>query len=179
MAQLLEFIPLIGFFVSYKLFDIYMAVIVLMVMMTAVIALQALLKKQISNMQLVSWLLVLVFGSVTLVFRNEMFLKWKPTVLNWGLGLAFLISNFTKATLVERLFVAMKLEAPASVWKKLNLSWALFFFFTGALNLFIAYYFSTDFWVNFKVFGLLGLTLLFVFGQAFYLKNVQSESASP
>lgn len=178
MAQFLEFIPLVGFFVSYKLFDIYMAVIVLMIMMTALIALQALLKKQISNMQLISWLLVLVFGSITLVFRNEMFLKWKPTVLNWGLGIAFLISNFTKTTLVERLFTAIKLEVPAPVWRKLNLSWALFFFFTGVLNLFIAYYFSTDFWVNFKVFGLLGLTLLFVFGQALYLKNAESKSVS-
>lgn len=176
MTQLLEFLPLIAFFVSYKVYDIFVAVTVLMVMMTALMALQFILKKQVSSMQLVSWLLVMVFGGITLIFRNEMFLKWKPTVLNWGFGLAFLISHFTSTTLAERLYAAVKLQAPASAWKKLNLSWILFFFITGMLNLVIAYSFSTEFWVNFKVFGLLGLTLLFVLGQALYLKRVQEGS---
>ena len=92
-------------------------------------------------------------------------------MLNWGFGLAFLISHFTKKNFTERLLSAAKIEAPKSVWNKLNLSWIVFFIISGALNIVVAYQFSTDIWVNFKLFGLFGLTFLFAIGQAIYLKN--------
>lgn len=171
MSQLFELVPLIGFFIAYKAVDIYMAVIVLMALMAMGLVVLKIQKKPITNMQWVSFVLVMIFGGITLFFRNEMFIKWKPTVLNWGFGLAFLISHFTKKTFTERLLSAAKIEAPPSVWKKLNLSWIVFFIISGALNIVVAYQFSTDIWVNFKLFGLFGLTFLFAIGQAIYLKN--------
>jgi intracellular septation protein len=171
MSQIFELVPLIGFFIAYKAVDIYMAVIVLMILMALGLVVLKIQKKTITNMQWVSFVLVMIFGGITLFFRNEMFIKWKPTVLNWGFGLAFLISHFTKKNFTERLLSAAKIEAPKSVWNKLNLSWIVFFIISGALNIVVAYQFSTDIWVNFKLFGLFGLTFLFAIGQAIYLKN--------
>lgn len=171
MSQLFELLPLIGFFITYKMVDIYAAVIVLSALMGLGLIVLKLQKKTITNMQWISFVLVLIFGGITLVFRDEIFIKWKPTVLNWGFGLAFLISHFTKKNFTERLLSAAKIEAPAHVWQKLNLSWVVFFIISGALNIYVAYTFSTDFWVNFKLFGLFGLTFLFAIGQAFYIKN--------
>jgi intracellular septation protein len=177
MSQLFELIPLVGFFISYKLFDIYVAVSVLMALMGLGLILQKLQKKPISNMQWVSFVLVVVFGSITLFFHNEIFIKWKPTVLNWGFGLAFLLSHFFgKKNFTERLLQAANIEAPKKTWNKLNLSWVIFFFISGLLNILVAYTFSTDIWVNFKLFGLFGLTFLFAIGQALYLKNYLPKS---
>ncbi len=172
MSQLFELVPLLGFFIAYKMADIYMAVIVLMALMAAGLVMHKIQNKPISNMQWGSFVLVLIFGGITLFFRNEIFIKWKPTVLNWGFGLAFLISQFIgKQNFTERLMSAAKIDAPPQVWKKLNLSWVGFFLCSGALNIIVAYRFSTDIWVNFKLFGLFGLTFLFALGQAVYLKN--------
>ncbi len=176
MSQMAELIPLIGFFVSYKLYDIYVGVGVLMVLMTFTLIAQKVQKKTITNMQWASWVLVIIFGSTTLLFRNELFIKWKPTVLNWAFGVAFLGSQFFgKQNFTERLFSAAKIEAPKKVWSTLNLSWVVFFFVSGALNIFVAYRFSTDTWVNFKLFGLFGLTFIFAIGQAFYLRNYLNQ----
>lgn len=172
MSQLFELIPLIGFFISYKLYDIYVAVSVLMVLMTLSLIIVKLNKKNITNMQWMSWVLVIIFGTVTLAFRNEIFIKWKPTVLNWGFGLAFLISQFYgKQNLTERLLSSARIHAPKKVMDKLNFSWVIFFMLSGTLNIVVAYRFSTDVWVNFKLFGLFGITLLFAICQAFYLKK--------
>lgn len=172
MNQLFELLPLLGFFAAYKLFDIYVAVMVLIVLMGAGLVVTKLQKKPISSMQWVSFILVLVFGGISVFFRNEIFIKWKPTVLNWGFALAFLTSQFVgKKTFTERLLKAAKIEAPREVWQRLNMSWVIFFLISGALNIFVAYQFSTDIWVNFKLFGLFGLTLVFALGQAIYLKN--------
>lgn len=172
MSQLFELIPLLGFFVAYKMQDIYAAVVVLMVLMALGLVVHRVQKKVITNMQWISFLLVVIFGGITLLFHNEMFIKWKPTVLNWVFGFAFLVSHFVgKQNFTERIMSAAKLNAPKRVWDRLNVSWVIFFFLSGALNIFVAYGFSTEFWVNFKLFGLFGLTLLFALGQAFYLKN--------
>lgn len=172
MAQLFELIPLVGFFIAYKMHDIYIAVIVLMILMGLGLIFHRTQKKTITNMQWVSFLLVILFGGVTLIFRNEMFIKWKPTVLNWGFGLAFLISHFVgQKNFTERIMSAAKIHAPKTIWSRLNWAWVIFFILSGALNIIVAYSFSTDVWVNFKLFGLFGLTFLFAIGQAFYLKN--------
>ena len=172
MSQLLEIIPIIGFFIAYKTYDIYIAITILMILMTLGLILLKTQKKPITNMQLMSWLLVLIFGGITLVFRNEIFIKWKPTVLNWGFGIAFLVSQFIgKENFTKKLMSQASIEAPNFVWKNLNYAWVIFFIFSGALNIFIAYTFSTDIWVNFKLFGLIGLTFLFAIGQAIYLKK--------
>lgn len=172
MSQIFELVPLIGFFIAYKTYDIYAAVIVLMALMALSLFIHRAQKKTITNMQWVSFFLVVIFGGITLLFRNEIFIKWKPTVLNWGFGLAFLLSQFIgEKTFTERIMSAAKINAPKKVWHRLNISWVIFFMISGALNIFVAYQFSTDVWVNFKLFGLFGLTFLFAIGQAVYLKN--------
>lgn len=177
MSQLFELVPLIGFFIAYKMYDIYMAVIVLMVLMGLGLIVHRAQKKEITNMQWISFLLVVIFGGITLAFRNEIFIKWKPTVLNWGFGLAFLISHFVgQKNFTERIMSATKIKAPKEVWDRLNISWIVFFVVSGALNIFVAYQFSTEIWVNFKLFGLFGLTFLFAIGQAFYLRNHLKQS---
>jgi intracellular septation protein len=144
-----------------------------MVLMALGLLITKLQKKPITSMQWVSFALVLVFGGISVFFRNEIFIKWKPTVLNWGFAAAFLVSQFVgqKKSLTERLLSAAKIEAPEQVWRRLNMAWVIFFVFSGALNIFVAYQFSTDIWVNFKLFGLFGLTLLFAIAQAVYLKS--------
>jgi intracellular septation protein len=172
MSQIFELMPLVGFFIAYKTHDIYMAVVVLMVLMALGLVLHRVQKKTITNMQWISFILAVVFGGITLFFRNEIFIKWKPTVLNWGFGLAFLMSHFFgKKNLTERILSAAKFNAPKKIWDRLNISWVLFFIVSGALNLFVAYQFNTNIWVNFKLFGLFGLTFLFAIGQAIYLKH--------
>lgn len=179
MSQLFELVPLVGFFVAYKTHDIYMAVIVLMVLMGLGLIVHRAQKKTITNMQWVSFVLVVVFGGVTLLFRNEIFIKWKPTVLNWGFGVAFLLSHFFgRKTFTEKIMSAAKVNAPKHVWTRLNMAWVVFFFISGGLNIAVAYLFSTDVWVNFKLFGLFGLTFMFAIGQAFYLKNHLEDSIS-
>lgn len=177
MAQLFELIPLLGFFIAYKTHDIYVAVVVLMVLMGLGLIAHRMQKKTISNMQWVSFILIVIFGGITLFFRNEIFIKWKPTVLNWGFGLAFFISHFVgQKNFTERIMAAAKIQADKSIWVKLNMAWVIFFLISGALNIIVAYRFSTDTWVNFKLFGLFGLTFLFAIGQALYLKNhIRSE----
>lgn len=172
MSQLFELVPLVGFFIAYKTHDIYVAVVVLMVLMALGLVLHRAQKKTITNMQWVSFILIVVFGGITLFFRNDIFIKWKPTVLNWGFGLAFLVSHFVgNKNFTERIMSAANLHAPKAVWNKLNISWVIFFVISGALNIIVAYRFSTDTWVNFKLFGLFGLTFIFAIGQAMYLKN--------
>jgi intracellular septation protein len=113
---------------------------------------------------------------MTLYFHNPIFVKWKPTVIYWIFGLVFLGSHFIgNKTLIQRLF-ATALEknpaahkVPVAVWKRLNVAWALFFTLLGLVNLWVAYHFSTDAWVNFKLYGVMGALLLFSVIQAFYL----------
>lgn len=179
MSQLFELIPLVGFFIAYKAYDIYMGVIVLMVLMALQLVVHRAQKKAITNMQWVSFILVVLFGGITLAFRNEIFIKWKPTVLNWGFAAAFLMSHFIgRQNFTERLMSAAKISAPKQVWNRLNIAWIIFFIISGGLNIGVAYLFSTDVWVNFKLFGLFGLTFLFAIGQAFYLKNYLQNSMS-
>jgi len=107
--------------------------------------------------------------------KDELFIKWKPTVLNWLFGIAFLASQFFgKRTLIERM-LGTQIELPGLVWRRLNLGWTFFFVAMGGVNLFVVYHFSTETWVNFKLFGLLGLTFLFVVAQSIYLSRFLPE----
>jgi len=173
MSQFAEFLPLIAFFAAYKMYDIYTAIVVMVIVMGVTMAYGKFKGKNPSKMQLGSLVLLIVFGGATVYLKDEMFLKWKPTILNWGFGIAFLGSHFIgKKTFAERMMESANIIATKGVWSRINISWILFFVVVGTLNLFVAYNFSTDFWINFKVFGSLGLTLVFVLGQVFYLMKV-------
>ncbi len=122
-------------------------------------------------MHLITLAILVVFGGLTLILRDPVFIKWKPTVVNWLFGATFMGSQFIgEKTLVERM-MSHAITAPVAIWRRINLAWVVFFVAMGALNIYVAYNFSEEAWVNFKLFGMMGLTLVFVFGQAFYLSR--------
>lgn len=177
MKLFAAFFPIILFFIAYKLQGIYVA--------TAVAMAAALLQtgwhwwhhREWEKMHLVTLGLLLLFGGMTLVFHDPTFIKWKPTVVNWLFALAFVVSPlFGNLTLTERL-MGQAVTLPASVWQRLNHAWGLFFFSLGVINLFVAYRFDEATWVNFKLFGLLGLTFLFIIGQSLYMaRHMEAEA---
>jgi intracellular septation protein len=131
--------------------------------------------RRFEKMHLISLALITVFGGATLMLQDPLFIKWKPTILNWAFGAVFLGSQFIGARpLVERM-MGHAVAVPGEIWRRINLAWVAFFAGAGLANLFVAYRFSEEAWVNFKLFGLLGLTLVFVFGQALYLARYMEE----
>ena len=174
MKLLFDFFPIILFFVTFKLYEdqhqgVLAATAVVIVATAVQVGITWLRRRKVENMHLVTLVLVVVLGGVTLALNDEIFIKWKPTVVNWAFGAAFLASQFIgRRTLVERM-LGSNVTLPAAVWTRLNLSWVVFFAAVGLLNLYVVYNFDTETWVNFKLFGMLGLTALFVIAQAFYM----------
>jgi len=169
MKLLFDFFPLVLFFGAYKLYDIFVATLVAMAASLAQVIWVRVRHQRFETTHLVTLFVILFFGGMTLFFRNDMFIKWKPTIVNWIFAVIVLGSQFIgKRTVLER-FLGGQMQMPSSIWKKVNVSWGLLFLISGLLNLYVAFYFRshldeqirTDFWVNFKVFGLLGLTLAF------------------
>jgi intracellular septation protein len=174
---LFDLFPVILFFVAFKFADIFVATGVAIAATVAQIGWVLLRGKKVTNMQWSSLAIIAVFGGATLLLRDETFIKWKPTVLYWSAGLAFLGAlafgkNLIKAVMAEGL------ELPEPVWFKLCVAWGVFFLFKGALNLWVAFNFSTDTWVNFKLFGGMGLMFAFIVAQALWLsKHLPDEPA--
>ncbi len=131
---------------------------------------------KVDNMLWVSLGLVVVLGGLTLVLRDETFIKWKPTILYWVFALTLLVSATLFGKNLIRSMLAAQIEVPDAVWTKLNLAWAAFFIFMGAANLFIARSFPTDIWVNFKLFGGMGLMLVFMVAQGFWLSRYMPDT---
>lgn len=162
MQLLIDYIPIVAFFVAYFRKDIYFATGVLMVAMPLVLLLQWLVTRKVSKIYVASTILVLLLGTATLFFRSPGFLYWKPTVLNWGIAIVFLASQWIgDKTVVERMLGGAATLSRAQ-WLRLNQIWVIFFIIVGTLNIYVAYNFSEAFWVKFKLFGMLGLTFLFV-----------------
>lgn len=182
MQLIFEFIPVIAFFVAYKLADIYVATAVLIGAVIIHSAVQWVRTRTISKMQLISAGLVLVFGGLTLVIQDKAFIMWKPTIVNWLFAVAFLASQhrvFGGQPIVRRLMESADsgLRLPDQAWSKLNLAWVVFFGALGATNLYVFRHFSESTWVNFKLFGLLGLTFLFVLAQGLWLASNMRQAA--
>ena len=178
MQLLFDFFPVIAFFVAYKLTDIYVATGVIIVAVILQTSIQWIRFRKVSSMALISGALVLVFGGLTLLIHDKAFIRWKVTIVNWLFAAAFLASMFFgERTLIERMLGEnVQLERP--LWRKLNVAWATFFTIVGALNLYVAYRFSEDFWVNFKLFGVLGLTLVFALAQGVWLASKMPAESS-
>lgn len=169
MKLLFDFFPILLFFIVYKLYGIYAATVVAIAASTLQVAISWFLHRKVETMHLVTLAIIAIFGGATLYLQDEMFIKWKPTVLNWLFGIAFLGSQLIgKKTIIERM-MGKNMTLPEKVWIKLNMSWAAFFITLGTINLYVLYNYDTDTWVNFKLFGMLGLTLLFVVIQALFL----------
>lgn len=180
MQLLFDFFPVIAFFVAYKLADIYVATAVIIVAVVLQTGIQWVRHRKVSSMALISGVLVLVFGGLTLLIQDKAFIQWKVTVVNWLFSAAFLASMlFGERTLIERM-LGETVQLDRALWRRLNVAWALFFLVLGAINLYVAYSFSESFWVNFKLFGVLGLTLIFALAQGLWLASkLPQENSNP
>lgn len=133
-------------------------------------------RQKVDVMLWISLAIIVVFGGATIYLHDETFIKWKPTILYWCFSLALFISaTYFKKNLV-RVMMEKQMRLPDPVWKKVNLSWVLFFALMGILNLFIAFTASTDVWVNFKMFGGMGLMILFIIVQSISLAKYMKDN---
>ena len=198
MKFLFDFFPVVLFFAAYKLFAslppaliqaanqlpliqpdqanshdaILFATLVIILATVLQNVLYYLKYKHFERMHLITLGILLVFGTLTLLFKDPMFIKWKVSIINWAFAIAFVSSQFigSRKTIAERM-MSNVIEVPKAIWQKVNTMWAGFFAAIGVLNLVIAYNFSEEFWVNFKMFGVFGLTFLFIILQVFYLQK--------
>jgi len=177
MKLLYDFFPLLVFFGVFKLYGIYAATAAAIAASVIQVALFWNKNRRLEPVHLITLAAILVFGGLTLVLHDDVFIKWKPTIVNWVFAILMLGTQFIAGKPAIRLVLGKQLQLPDRVWHRLNLSWALFFTIAGALNLYVAFWYGADLdpatrqeiWVNFKVFGLFGLTLLFAVAQALFL----------
>jgi intracellular septation protein len=171
MQLLIEFFPLIAFFLAFVLFDLFVATATLIIALALQIAYQWFRHGKVNKMLLISGIIAAVLGGITLVQRDLTFIKWKLTVVNWLFALAFLGSQvFGSKTFTERA-MGHAIELEQTVWRQLNMMWVLNFAVIGALNLYIMFNFSDKVWGYFKSVGMIGLSVLMVVGQAIWLSS--------
>ncbi len=200
MKLLLDFLPILLFFGTFKYAEahkdwaagyatehlgwlaaggtvgpaeapVMLATVVVIFATLAQVAWLKLRGRKVDLMLWISLALVVVLGGLTVWLKSETFIKWKPTGLYWVMGLSFLFSQFVLKRNLLQLMLGEQLQLPAAVWSRLSLAWAGFFGAMGVINLWVAYSFSTDTWVNFKLFGGLGLMLLFTLAQGLYISR--------
>ena len=174
MKFLFDLFPVILFFVAFQLWDIFVATAVAIAASFAQIGWLKLRGRKIDKMLWVSLAIIVVFGGLTLAFRDKTFIQWKPTVLYWLFGAVLAGASLTGRNLL-RSMLSEQMQLPAPVWVRLSWSWVGFFAFMGAANLYVAYNFSESAWVNFKLFGGMGLMLAFVLAQAAFLSRYMED----
>jgi intracellular septation protein len=132
-------------------------------------------RRKVDTMLWVSLVLVVVLGGATIYFQSETFIKWKPSALYWAMGLALWLAPLLTGKNLLKVLLGEQLQLPAKIWHRLNFAWIAFFGLMGILNLWVAYTFSTSAWVNFKLFGGIGLMLVFTLAQGLVLARYIEE----
>jgi intracellular septation protein len=183
MKFLFDLFPVILFFVAFKFADIYTATIVAMIATIAQILWVYYRHRKIDAMQWMSLVLIVVLGALTILLQDKTFIQLKPTALYWLFAAGLFISaQFFNKNWIQVLMgkqVTLKENTARNTWSQLNLAWSIFFFLMGALNLYVAFQFSEDTWVNFKLFGTTALLIVFVIAQGFWLsKHMEEETPS-
>lgn len=169
MQILIDFLPIVVFFATYKFAGMFAATGMLMAAMALQIAIQWFQQGTVNKILLTSGILVGVFGAITLLFRDPIFIQWKPTIVNWLFAVVFFVSQLiSNKTVIERI-MGHAIQLNASMWRQLNLMWVGYFVFLGAANLYVVYNYEESTWVNFKLFGILGLTLIMALAQALWI----------
>src|SRR5690554_1443028 len=172
MKFLFDFFPVLVFFIVYKVTDnIYHATAVLIAATIFQVGYTWFKQRRVERVHLVTLIFVVLLGGLTLLFQDDTFIMWKPTVVNWIFAAVLLGSAFIgEKNLLQRMLES-NLQLPSAIWRNLNVAWVVFFLISGILNLYVAYSFSQEAWVNFKLFGLLGLTFLFILIQGLFLSR--------
>jgi intracellular septation protein len=171
MAVLKDFLPVALFFVVYKTSDIYVATAVLIVVVALQSAYHWFKHGKVPPVQLLTLGLLMVFGGATLLFRDPLFIQWKPTILKWIMALVFFGSHFIGEKVIIQRLMGKQLKMSGALWSRLNLAWVVFFLFSGALNIYVASNYDENTWVNFKMFGLMGLMFVFILAQGLILSQ--------
>ena len=169
MKFFFDLLPVLAFFVAFQIAGIYAATAVAIATTIVQVAWLKLRGKRVDAMLWASLVIIVVFGGATLILQDETFIKWKPTVLYWLLGVVLGGAALVFRRNLIRTMLSEQVRLPDPVWNRLNWSWVGFFVFMGGLNLYVAYNYSTQLWVNFKLFGGMGLMLVFVVVQALFL----------
>ena len=178
MKFLFDIFPVILFFIAFKVYDIYVATAVAMAATFLQIGWAWLRHRKVDTMLWISLAVILVFGGATLLLQDETFIKWKPTVLYWLFSAVLAVAALAFRKNLIRAMMGTQVTLPEVVWGKLLASWITFFALMGALNLIVAYNFSTDAWVNFKLFGGIGLMLVFIVLQGLMLaRHIEEKKA--
>lgn len=177
MKQWLDYIPLLAFFAAYKLYGVFPAAAVLMGSSILVYGGLWLHSRHLEKSQWFTLVATVVFSSITLLVHNEAWLQWKAPVINWAFAIAFLVSRYVGEQPLVQKMMGNALDMPSPLWHKLNLAWVAFFVVAGAANAGVVLFFP-HYWVDFKVFGSLGMTVLFVIGQMLVLSRyIKQEEA--
>ena len=176
MKFLFDFFPILLFFIAYKLYGIYTATVVAILATFVQVGMFWIKHRRFEKMHLITLAMIVVLGGATLIFHDEMFIKWKPSVLDWLFGVAFFGSQFFGKKYLTQRMLGANVTLPSHVWNKLDITWGLFWISLGFANLYVAYNFDTNTWVNFKLFGSFGLTLALAVAQVFYLmRHINAE----
>lgn len=179
MQVLVDLLPLVAFAVAYWLTDLHTAILIIMVAISLQVLITWMVKGSVSRMLLASATLVVVLGGISLLLNNDIVFKWKPTVLNWAFAAVFLGSRYIgDRPVAQRIMESVardEFRLSRNEWQQLNLMWVGFFLVSGAANIFVAYRFTEAVWVNFKLFGLTGMTLAFALLQGLWLGRRTSD----
>lgn len=183
MQALIDFLPVIAFVATYwTTGDMSLAIGVIMVAVTLQLLGTWIIKREINRMLLASAALVVVLGGVSLLLDDPVFFKWKPTGLYWAFAVVFLGSQWIGDKPIAQRMISSFSEDPINMpdreWRLLNLAWVAFFVFAGALNIYVAYQFDESTWVNFKLFGLFGITFVFLVLQSLWLARYMTEEGT-
>jgi len=171
MKVFFDLFPVILFFIGFKLYGIFVATAIAIVATLAMIVYSKVRQGKVEKMLLINGAIISLLGGVTLLLHDKTYIMWKPTVLYWLLAAVLLVSNlFFKKNFIQQV-MGKVLNPPQSIWNKLNLAWVIFLIAMGFLNLYVAFNYSEDTWVNFKLFGVTGLLFLFMIAQTLLLKS--------
>ncbi|MFT3776758.1 MAG: septation protein A [Ottowia sp.] len=178
MKLLLDFLPILLFFVAYKLQGIYAATGVLMAATCVQMAIVYAIDKKLTTMHKATLALILIFGTLTLTLQDERFIKWKPTVLYAAMALALAVALWGWRKNFLRIMLGSQLALPDAVWHRLTVAWVLYCLFMAALNGYVAAYWSTDAWADFKLWGYV-FPVAFIIGQGIYVaRHLQDSEGS-
>jgi len=172
---LFDLFPVILFFIAFKFFGIFTATAVAIVATIAQIIYSKIRYGKVEKMLLVSGAIISILGGVTLLLHDKTYIMWKPTVLYWILALTLLISNLIFNKNFIKQMMSKMIDAPTSIWNKLNWAWVAFLVLLGFLNLYVAFNFTENTWVNFKLFGVTAIMFIFIIGQTLALKEYLIE----